>query len=128
VVVGMGLNFNRHPQAADYPATDLASFGMPLQPADVFRPLTRTMIERLGQWDRGGGFARTREDWLARACGIGEAIRVVLAERELAGRFEAVDTAGRLVLRLVDGRAETVTAGDVFPLARTAPHSVGETT
>jgi BirA family transcriptional regulator, biotin operon repressor / biotin---[acetyl-CoA-carboxylase] ligase len=58
-----------------------------------------------------------RADWMARAAGIGEEISVHLADRDLSGRFEALDEAGSLVLRLPDGHAETITAADVFMLA-----------
>jgi BirA family biotin operon repressor/biotin-[acetyl-CoA-carboxylase] ligase len=40
---------------------------------------------------------------------------VRLPERELAGRFQGLDEAGRLLLEGADG-TETVTAGDVFAL------------
>jgi len=36
---------------------------------------------------------------------------------EKIGRFDGVDTAGRLVLGLSNGRTELISAGDVFPLA-----------
>jgi biotin-(acetyl-CoA carboxylase) ligase len=39
---------------------------------------------------------------------------VRLAEGELVGRFEALDDAGGLVLRLPDGNTRTIAAGDVF--------------
>jgi len=45
---------------------------------------------------------------------VGENVRVRLAEHELAGRFEALDEAGGLVLGLPDGSAMTIAAGDVF--------------
>jgi hypothetical protein len=47
-----------------------------------------------------GGLSTIRADWLARAAGLGEDVRVRLADRELTGRFEALDEAGSLVLRL----------------------------
>jgi biotin-(acetyl-CoA carboxylase) ligase len=43
-------------------------------------------------------------------------VRVRLADREVIGRFEAIDQAGSLVLRLPDGKTTTVAAGDVFML------------
>jgi BirA family biotin operon repressor/biotin-[acetyl-CoA-carboxylase] ligase len=81
------------------------------------------MAERLRQWDRGVGFAAIRAGWLARAAGIGHAVRVRLAERETSGLFEAIDEAGRLILRLADGRRETITAGEVFPFPASSPPS-----
>ena len=62
------------------------------------------------------GFAAIRADWLRRAAGIGGEMLVRLPGRELAGRFEALDERGRLLLRLADGALETISAGDVFPL------------
>jgi biotin-(acetyl-CoA carboxylase) ligase len=40
---------------------------------------------------------------------------VRLPDRELHGRFVALDDSGALLLELPDGRVQTVTAGDVFP-------------
>jgi BirA family biotin operon repressor/biotin-[acetyl-CoA-carboxylase] ligase len=48
---------------------------------------------------------------------------VRLGERELRGRFESLDDAGRLLLRLPDGSVEVITAGDVFEIDRPAPTS-----
>jgi BirA family biotin operon repressor/biotin-[acetyl-CoA-carboxylase] ligase len=84
---------------------------------DVFTALSGAMARRLTQWRRGEGFASVRAEWLARATGLGNEIRVRLPGRELEGRFEALDQRGRLLLRLADGTIQTVTAGDVFPVA-----------
>ena len=80
----------------------------------MFSALSVKMIGRLAQWNAGEGFSTIRADWLARAAGIWESVRVRLAERELLGQFEALDEAGSLVLRLPDGTARTIAAGDVF--------------
>ena len=37
--------------------------------------------------------------------------------REFVGRAEALDERGQLLLRLADGTLQTITAGDVFPVA-----------
>jgi BirA family transcriptional regulator, biotin operon repressor / biotin---[acetyl-CoA-carboxylase] ligase len=76
--------------------------------------LSVKMLTRLAQWNAGVGFSTIRADWLARAAGIGENVRVRLPDREITGRFEALDEAGGLVLRLPDGAVTTVAAGDVF--------------
>ena len=44
---------------------------------------------------------------------VGETIRVRLPERELSGRFEGLDDAGRLLVAQASG-ITTVTAGEVF--------------
>ena len=72
------------------------------------------MLARIAQWNGGQGFAGIRADWLARVSGVGEDVRVRLADCEISGRFEAIDAAGGLVLRLPDGNATTIAAGDVF--------------
>ena len=117
VAIGIGVNCRQHPADVAYPATDLASAGAAVAADDLFFALSGTMARRLGQWQRGAGFAGIRADWLAHAQGVGKDIRVRLPGRELHGRFEALDEHGRLLLRLADGTVQTVTAGDVFPAA-----------
>jgi BirA family biotin operon repressor/biotin-[acetyl-CoA-carboxylase] ligase len=71
------------------------------------------MEERLKQWNCGQGFAAIRGDWLKRAAGLGEALQVRLPEREVSGRFQGLDDAGRLLLEQA-GAVTAVTAGEVF--------------
>ena len=117
-VIGIGVNCASHPDDTPYPATNLAAAGAMLSPDTLMQALARTMASRLAQWDRGGGFASVRADWLKRAGGIGRDLRVAVGRRDIVGRFETLDEAGRLVLRLPTGAAEIVAAGDVFPVAR----------
>ena len=113
VAIGIGVNCVHHPAATSHPATDLAAAGVRASPETLLAPLSRAMLVRLAQWNRGTGFAAIRADWLARAAGLGKPIRVTLAEADLAGRFETIDETGRLVIRLADGTMQTVAAGDV---------------
>jgi BirA family biotin operon repressor/biotin-[acetyl-CoA-carboxylase] ligase len=117
VAVGIGVNCLHHPVGTAYPATDMASMGAMVSAEDIFAALSGAMARRLTQWHRGGGFAAIRAEWLARAYGLGGEIQVRLPGRELGGRFEALDERGRLLLRLADGTMQTITAGDVFPVA-----------
>ena len=48
-----------------------------------------------------------------------------LPERELQGRFESLDRAGRLLLRHPDGTLEAITAGDIFPVASPGAGAAG---
>ena len=114
VAVGIGVNCAFHPADTDFPATDLAAAGAAVTPAVLFGPLSVKMLGRLAQWNAGQGFSTIRADWLARAAGMGESVRVRLAERELVGRFESLDEAGGLVLGLPDGSNRIIAAGDVF--------------
>ena len=115
VAIGIGVNCSSHPSDTVYPATNLAAAGAHVMPEQVFGTLAASMHRRLGQWQGGKGFASVRADWLKHAAGIGEAIRVRLPERELAGRFQGLDEAGRLLVEGPDGVAR-VTAGEVFGL------------
>jgi BirA family biotin operon repressor/biotin-[acetyl-CoA-carboxylase] ligase len=113
VAIGIGVNCAAHPANADYPATDLAATGALVVPDMLFEALSVAMELRLAQWKRGQGFAQIRADWLKRAAGLGEMLRVRLPERELSGRFDGLDESGRLLLDQ-GGKLTAVTAGEVF--------------
>jgi BirA family biotin operon repressor/biotin-[acetyl-CoA-carboxylase] ligase len=118
VAIGIGVNCMHHPLDTAYPATDLATAGAAVSVKDLFFALSGAMARRLAQWQRGAGFQSIRADWIDRAAGIGGKMRVRLPKnREFVGRAEALDERGRLLLRLADGTLETITAGDVFPVA-----------
>jgi len=118
VAVGIGVNCRHHPAATEFPATDLVAAGAAVTVEELFRALSNAMLVRLRAWEEG--FASIRAAWLARAGGIGGELTVRLGARDLVGRFEALDPAGRLVLRLPDGSRETIAAGEVFPVAPAA--------
>ncbi len=115
VAIGFGANCASHPPDTDYPATDLLQAGAIVKPEALFAALADATQRRLAQWQSGDGFATIRADWLKRAAGLGETIRVRLPERELSGRFHGLDEAGRLLVEQPSGIA-TVTAGEVFRL------------
>lgn len=116
VAVGIGINCRHHPAATEYPATDLAAAGAVVTVEDLFAALSIAMVHRLHEWQ--AGFAPVRAAWLARAGGLGGELTARLGSRgDLTGRFETLDEAGRLVLRLPDGTRETIAAGEVFPVA-----------
>jgi BirA family biotin operon repressor/biotin-[acetyl-CoA-carboxylase] ligase len=117
VTIGIGINCTAHPAEAAYPATDLAAGGANVSAAALFAALSVKMPGRLAQWNHGNGFATIRADWLARAAGLGENIRVGLADRELTGRFEGLDDAGCLVLIAPDCGKVVVAAGDLISFA-----------
>ena len=115
VGIGIGVNCAAHPRDTNHPATDLAEAGALVKPERLFVALASAMERRSEQWRRGEGFAAIRADWLKRAAGLGQDIRVRLPERELTGRFEGLDEAGRLLLA-GPGGVTTITAGEVFGL------------
>ena len=115
-VVGFGANCAHHPVLTEYPATDLVASGFPVSVEALFAALGARMATRLKEWSRGVNFVSIRAAWLSRAGGLGSAVEVRLANRTIAGVFEAIDLAGALVLRHRDGTLETIAAGDIFPL------------
>jgi BirA family biotin operon repressor/biotin-[acetyl-CoA-carboxylase] ligase len=121
VVVGIGVNCVSHPAETDYPATDLAAAGASVSAEALFAALSAKMLGRLAQWNAGEHFSTIRADWLSRAAGRGEAVRVRLNDQELTGRFDDVDETGRLVLSLPDGSRQTIAAGDVVKLLGPLP-------
>jgi BirA family biotin operon repressor/biotin-[acetyl-CoA-carboxylase] ligase len=121
VAVGIGVNCVRHPAQTSFPATDLGVAGKKVSPENLLYALSHSMMRRLDQWNRGAGFGQIRTDWLTCVTGLGREITVRLNGRDLNGHFEGLDDSGRLILRLADGRLQTITAGDVFPVAERAP-------
>lgn len=117
VAIGFGVNCAAHPEDTRYPATDLAAAGALVAPEQMFAALMSAMAARLGQWQHGQGFSSIRIDWIKRAAGIGQPIQVRLPDRELSGRFDGLDEAGRLLLKQGEG-VTAVTAGEVFGLGQ----------
>ncbi len=115
VVIGIGVNCVSHPALTEgQPAGDFASGGLPVDAETLFGRLAFRVDEELHIWDQGRGFGDVRSAWLGRAAGVGEPIRVNLADGQINGRFESLDEAGRLVLLRDDGRRQSIGAGDVF--------------
>ncbi len=115
VVIGIGVNCIAHPETGTVrPASDFAARGVALDAEALFDRLAIRMAEEIAGWQRGANFTAVRAAWLARSAGLGEPIRVNLAERVIDGRFDTLDDDGRLVLTRLDGVQETISAGDVF--------------
>jgi BirA family transcriptional regulator, biotin operon repressor / biotin---[acetyl-CoA-carboxylase] ligase len=115
VAVGIGVNCRHHPGGTDIAATDLAAQGASVTAEQLFTALSGAMMVRLREW--GAGFGPIRTEWLRRSGAPGTPLRVRVGARDFTGRFETLDEAGHLVVRLPDGTAETIAAGEVFPIA-----------
>lgn len=114
VVVGIGINCKEAPAATETPATSLLACGCSVLPEMLFDDLAEALARMLATWETGFGFGAVRNEWLGHAVGLGGPIRVRRVDGEEHGIFEAIDTAGRLVLRTADGGRRTISAGDVF--------------
>lgn len=115
LVAGIGVNCVSHPADTLYPANDLAAILRRLVATEeVFVALAREMARWVGVWTQPGGFSAIRREWLARALGIGERIRVVRRDGDVEGVFKAIDESGRLALDAGAAGEIRIDAGDVF--------------
>ncbi|MEA3061840.1 MAG: BirA family transcriptional regulator [Sphingomonadales bacterium] len=110
VIAGFGVNLAHHPADTPRPASSLTALtgGAP-DPQGFLEILAEAFARWLGRW-RSEGIAPVRAAWLAAAHPIGSA----LSTSEGEGLFEGLDESGALRLRLADGTARVIHAGDVF--------------
>ena len=115
VIAGTGVNIASRPENTAFPATSLreAGAGRNATPEAVLEVYAAALDRRYTAW-RLRGFAPVREAWLARVWGRDRPLAVRLESETVSGRFEDLDEAGNLVLRLDDGRSRRIAAGDVF--------------
>jgi BirA family biotin operon repressor/biotin-[acetyl-CoA-carboxylase] ligase len=114
VIVGIGVNLAHHPTDTDRRATSLAEHGVAPDPADFAETLAEAFARWLGIW-RGQGLGAIRARWLERAHPIGTALTARLADGQaIDGLFAGLDSDGALILRLADGSARVIHAGDIF--------------
>jgi BirA family biotin operon repressor/biotin-[acetyl-CoA-carboxylase] ligase len=117
LVIGIGINLASFPCDTEFPATSLADAGAAGVTPDAILPILGTrFLAWYEAWQRPGGFAALRTQWLAHAQGLGRPIRVRLSDRELDGRFAGLDDDGRLLLDGAEGR-RTIAAAEIFPAA-----------
>ena len=120
VVVGIGVNLVFAPEDVEFPATSLAAEGVAgVTPPVLLEAFVRHFENWATRW-REEGFAPVRAAWLARAEGLGAAIRVRLDRTTHIGRFLDLDADGALVLESAEGRRR-IAAGEVFPIAPAEP-------
>jgi BirA family biotin operon repressor/biotin-[acetyl-CoA-carboxylase] ligase len=110
VIAGFGVNLAHHPDDTPRPALSFAALTGSAPEPDVFLEILAEAFARwLGRW-RNEGIAPVRAAWLAAAHPIGSA----LSTSEGEGLFDGLDESGALRLRLADGTARVIHAGDVF--------------
>ena len=110
VVIGTGVNLAHHPLDLGRAATDLATLtGSAPGPGTVLDVLADSFARWLGRW-RGEGLGPIRARWLEAAHPIGTALTTSVGD----GLFDGLDETGALRLRLADGSARVIHAGDVF--------------
>ncbi len=125
-VIGFGVNCLSHPDGTALPCHQHSRDGPSDGPARGLDRLAVELERHLAIWDRGRGFAAIRASWLALAAGLGERIDVALPRLRRHGRFEGIDSTGRLMLATDDGLV-LVDAGDVFLSPGSADMNTTET-
>jgi len=114
VIVGFGVNLADHPDQTARPATSFVALGGAPDAAIFLEALAESFARWLGRW-RDEGLAPIRARWLAAAHPPGTALSTHTASGAwVEGLFEGLDESGALRLRLTDGSAHIVHAGDVF--------------
>ena len=114
IVIGFGVNVASAPEGMAFPVSSLRGLGHRVTVDEVYSRLTDAWVAGADLWDHGLGFNAVRNDWLAQAAGIGQAISVRMGDRVDSGIFETLDEQGRLILRKKDGMIRVVSAGDVY--------------
>lgn len=115
VVVGCGANLAHRPDLPDRATASLASLGAAAPDPDaVVRALAEAFARWLARW-RGEGLGSVIRRWTEHAHPPDTALTVALPDGgRIDGLYEGLDTDGALRLRLADGTARVIHAGDVF--------------
>jgi len=114
LVLGIGVNLATYPVEVEYPATALAATGADASPEAMLAALAASFLAWYERWRDGAGFATIRAEWLGRAEGLNQPIRVRLPGETREGVFAGLDTDGALLLDTGTGR-QRIAAGEVFP-------------
>lgn len=117
VVLGLGVDVNlrapEFPPALRKVATSLRiETGRSLDRADLAVNILRE-LDRDYARVRSGRFEAVAEEWAALCGTLGKEVSILVGERRVRGRAEALDQEGALLVRTEHGRLEAVTGGDV---------------
>jgi BirA family biotin operon repressor/biotin-[acetyl-CoA-carboxylase] ligase len=115
VVIGIGVNLASHPLGLSRATTSIAALtGSAPDPEAFLDHLAGAIARWIARW-RGEGLGAVLTQWQARAHPRGTALSVSLPDGEtLDGLYDGLDASGALRLRLADGAARAIHAGDVF--------------
>jgi BirA family transcriptional regulator, biotin operon repressor / biotin---[acetyl-CoA-carboxylase] ligase len=113
MTAGFGINVNQAP--ADLPEKGSSLFlesGRTFDVVSMLQPLLHSLDQRYHDFIRNSG-SWDRDEWMRRACYVGERVSMLAADRSYEGVFRGVDQAGAALLELDDGSIKTIAAGDL---------------
>ena len=115
VVIGFGVNLASAPDVPGRATACLAERIGPVPPAKAVEALASQFAFRLEDWR--SGFAMLVERWGALAHPLGTPLRAALPDASaVEGSFDGLTPEGALRLRLADGSARVIHAGDIFEI------------
>ena len=117
VILGIGLDVNQ--AATDFPP-DVRKIATSLK-IETERAVDRAALAAaiLHELDRDyarvcdGGFAELADEWESRCTTLGRNVSVLIGDRQVRGRAEALDDDGTMLVRTEHGRIERIIGGDV---------------
>lgn len=113
VIVGIGVNVAGHPTGLDRPVTSIAAQGGAAEAGALLERLAQLFAHWLSLW-RAQGLEPVRAHWLANAHPAGTPLRIQQPDGTvIEGAFDTLDRDGMLILRLANGDARAIHAGDV---------------
>lgn len=116
LILGIGVNIGRRPadDQVETPAISLADLGCAGDADLVLETFCHHFGPKIALW-RALGFASFQVQWVERAYGLDQTIRVRLPDRTLTGSFAGLDGDGALLLTDAQtGEVRRILAGDVF--------------
>jgi BirA family biotin operon repressor/biotin-[acetyl-CoA-carboxylase] ligase len=114
VILGIGLNANVSSELPEGATSIAAELGTPVDLEDLFCAVCAE-LEVAYEAFRGDDFATVLRWWRDRTTTLGRRVRVHLPSGTYEGIAEAVDGDGALLLRLPDGSAMRIVAGELAP-------------
>ncbi|MDR5709107.1 MAG: biotin--[acetyl-CoA-carboxylase] ligase [Armatimonadota bacterium] len=114
VILGIGLNANAVPDLPEGATSLAAELGAPVDLEELFCAVCAE-LEVVYEAFRGDDFATVLRWWRERSTTLGRRVRVHLPSGTYEGIAEDVDGDGALLLRLPDGSAKRIVAGELAP-------------
>lgn len=116
-ILGIGIDVNLDPAELPPEVSDMATSlkaegGRAFDRAAVATSVLRE-LDNLYQRLKEGDFHEISDEWMRRCSTLGRAIRIRIGNRVIAGRAEALDEEGALLVRTEFGTIERVIGGDV---------------